>query len=185
MEVTREEQYSAIRFCFRLKDTSYETYAKLHQACGEDAVPRATVFRWFKDFKEGRVLCVKECGHGVTASAVTGVNINTAIHRAGWRLQHDNARPHVANHVMQFLAKFNITYVLHPTYSSDLAPCDFFLFPSLKAKLRGIRFEIYEAVLKKSEAILKDLRHVFEEWQQRCKKCIQLGRSRPTLKKNM
>ena len=81
---------------------------------------------------------------------------------------------------MQFLAKFNITCVPHPPYSPDLAPYDLFLFPSLKAKLWGIQFETSEAVLKKSEAILKDLaenglRHVLEEWQQRCKKCIQLG----------
>ena len=76
MEVTREEQYSAIRFCFRF--TASETYAKLQQANGEDALPCATVFRWFKDFKDGRVLCVKEGGPGVTPSAVTEVNINTA-----------------------------------------------------------------------------------------------------------
>ena len=66
-----------------------------------------------------------------------------------------------------------------PPYSPNLAPCDFFLFPSLKTKLQGICFETSEAVLKKSEAILKDLtknglRIVFEEWQQCCKKCIQL-----------
>ena len=93
------------------------------------------------------------------------------LYRAGWRLHHDNAQ----HHVMQFLVKFNI-----PHYSPNLAPCDFFLFPSLRAKLQSIRFETSEAVLKKSEAILKDLtknglHHVFEEWQQRCKKCIQLG----------
>ena len=69
MEVTREEQHSTKRFCFCLKHTASETYAKL---------PRATVFRWFKDFKDGRDLCVKEGGPGVTASAVTEVNINTA-----------------------------------------------------------------------------------------------------------
>ena len=76
-----------------------------------------------------------------------------------------------------------------PPYSPNLAPCDFFLFPSLKTKLQGNRFETSEAVLKKSEAILKDLtnnglHHVFEEWQQRCKKCIQLGGG-STLKKTM
>ena len=98
------------------------------------------------------------------------------LHRAGWRLHHDNAQPHA----MQFLAKFNITCVPHPPYSPDLAPCDFFLFPSLKAKRRGVRFETSEAVLKKSEAILKDLtknglHHVFEKWP-RCKRhsCIQI-----------
>ena len=81
---------------------------------------------------------------------------------------------------MQFFAKFNITCALHPPYRLDLALCDFFLFPSLKEKLRGIWFETSEAVLKKNEVILKDLtknglRHVFEEWQQCCKKRIQLG----------
>ena len=75
-----------------------------------------------------------------------------------------------------------------PPYSPNLDPCDFFLFPSLRIKLQGIRFETSEAVLKKSEAILKDLtknglHHVFEEWQQRCKKCNQLGGS--TLKRIM
>ena len=47
------------------------------------------------------------------------------LHRAGWRLHHDNARPHVANHVMQFLAKFNITSVPHPPYSPILLPVTF------------------------------------------------------------
>ena len=78
------------------------------------------------------------------------------IHWTGWRLHHNNAQPYVVNHIMQILVKFNITCVLHPPYSPDLAPCDF-LFPSLKAKLLGIQFETSEAVLKKSEAILKDL----------------------------
>ena len=96
------------------------------------------------------------------------------LHRAGRRLHHDNAQPHVANYVMLFLAKFNIT-ALQPQSCS----LDFSLLPSLKTKLQIIRFETSEAVLKKSEAILKDLtkndlHHVFEEWQQRCKKCIQL-----------
>ena len=75
-----------------------------------------------------------------------------------------------------------------PPYSHNLTPCDCYLSPSLKTKLQGIRFETSEAVLKKSEEILKDLtknglHHVFEEWQQCCKKCIQLGGS--TLKKTM
>jgi hypothetical protein len=31
--------------------------------------------------------------------------------------------------------------VSHPPYSPDLAPCDFALFPKLKMKLKGRRFE--------------------------------------------
>ena len=109
------------------------------------------------------------------------LQINDQLHRTGWRLHYDNAQPHVTNHIRQFFAKFNITCVLHLPSSPDLAPCDFFLFPSLKPKkLWGIQFETSEAVLK-SGTILKDLiknglRHVFGEWQQCCKMCIQLGR---------
>lgn len=49
-----------------------------------------------------------------------------------WKLHHDNARPHVARLVMDFLAKQKIEVIPHPPYSPDLAPCDFFLYPTLK-----------------------------------------------------
>ena len=38
MDVSREEQYSITRFCFHLKHTASETYAKLQQAYGEDVL---------------------------------------------------------------------------------------------------------------------------------------------------
>ena len=34
----------------------------------------------------------------------------------------------------------------HLFYSPDLSPCDFFLFPQLKKKLQGIRFDTVEAI---------------------------------------
>ena len=37
-----------------------------------------------------------------------------------------------------------IKTVSHPPYSSDLAPCDFWLFPKLKEKLSGCRYETIE-----------------------------------------
>jgi hypothetical protein len=40
-------------------------------------------------------------------------------------------------HVREFLAKHSIPVVSYPPYSSDLAPCDFFLFPRLKSTLKG------------------------------------------------
>jgi hypothetical protein len=39
------------------------------------------------------------------------------------------------------LAKHRIPVVLHPPYSPDLAPCDFFLFPRLKSILKGKQFQ--------------------------------------------
>jgi hypothetical protein len=34
----------------------------------------------------------------------------------------------------------------HPPYSPDLAPCDFFLFPKMKLKLKGRRFDWLEEI---------------------------------------
>ena len=35
----------------------------------------------------------------------------------------------------------------HPTYSPDLAPSDFFLFPNLKKDIRGLHFRSVEEVV--------------------------------------
>ncbi len=42
---------------------------------------------------------------------------------------------------LAFLNKKKIEIFPHPAYSPDLAPCDFWLFPQLKAVLRGQHFE--------------------------------------------
>jgi hypothetical protein len=39
-----------------------------------------------------------------------------------------------------FLAKHHITQVCQPSYSSDLAPCNFWLFPKLKSPFKCRRF---------------------------------------------
>jgi hypothetical protein len=38
----------------------------------------------------------------------------------------------------------------HPPYSPDLIPCDFFLFPKIKLKLKGHRFDIIEEIQDES-----------------------------------
>jgi hypothetical protein len=38
----------------------------------------------------------------------------------------------------------------HPPYSSDLAPCDFFLFPRMKGQKKGKRFADVREVKKKT-----------------------------------
>ena len=40
-----------------------------------------------------------------------------------------------------FLVKHQITQVTQPSYSPDLAACDFWLFPKLKSPLKGKRFQ--------------------------------------------
>ena len=45
-----------------------------------------------------------------------------------------------------------INTVPRPPYSPELAPCDFWLFPKLKEKLRGCR---YETIKEMKEAVTK------------------------------
>jgi hypothetical protein len=46
-------------------------------------------------------------------------------------------------------------------FNSDLAPCDFWAFPTMKRELRGKKFEV-----------INGLQHFFEKWAECCDKCI-------------
>jgi transposase len=52
-------------------------------------------------------------------------------------LHHGNAPAHASLLIRDFLANRNTTVLPQPSYSLDLAPADFFLFPKLKSKLKG------------------------------------------------
>ena len=54
-------------------------------------------------------------------------------------LHHNNASSHTSNRTIAFIGESNIEMVAHTPNSPDLAPCDYFLFPRLKAELRGVR----------------------------------------------
>jgi hypothetical protein len=47
--------------------------------------------------------------------------------------------------------------VPHLPYSADLAPCDFFLFPKMKLKLKGCWFVIIEEIQEESQRVLDTL----------------------------
>jgi len=73
-------------------------------------------------------------------------------------LLHDNAPAHKAASFCPFLTPKNVTTLCHSPYSTDLSPPDYFLFPKLKMKLKGLHYadvaEIQEAVtdeLKKAQ----------------------------------
>jgi len=46
---------------------------------------------------------------------------------------------------------------VHPLYSSDLAPCDFFLFPCMKGQMKGKRFPDVSEVKKKTLEVLNNI----------------------------
>ena len=48
---------------------------------------------------------------------------------------HDNAKPHVAKLVKEYLKSNGIIIIDHPPYSPDLAPSDFWLFDKIKTQL--------------------------------------------------
>jgi hypothetical protein len=54
----------------------------------------------------------------------------------------------------QFLAKHKMAVNPHPPFSHDLAPCDFFLFPKMKLKLKGRRFDTNEEIQVESQRVL-------------------------------
>jgi len=96
----------------------------------------------------------------------------------GWMLQHDNAPSHSSFLVRDFLAKHATTVLPLPSYSPDLAPAVFFLFPKLKSALKGRRFESIEAIKTNSLAHLRSIpKRVFQECfrilMKRWQRCIQ------------
>ena len=94
-----------------------------------------------------------------------------------WFLLHDNAPLHRAVAVQEFLARKQVCLLLHPPYSADLSPCDYFLFPKLKLPLKGRLFEdvqdIQAAVTSRLRAILQeDLQKSFQSMLDRATRCI-------------
>jgi hypothetical protein len=71
--------------------------------------------------------------------------------------------------VQQFLAKKIIPVITQPLYSPDLAPSDFWLFPTLKMGLKGTRFTTMEDIKLNVTAELRKIpkeafRRCFQQW---------------------
>ena len=58
--------------------------------------------------------------------------------------QYDNLWPHVAKVVKEILEALNWDVLLHPPYSSDIAPSDYHLFRSMAHGLAEQHFTSYE-----------------------------------------
>ncbi|XP_037898914.1 protein GVQW3-like [Glossina fuscipes] len=51
---TLVEQRICIKFCLRAKCSAAETLRMLQKAFGDEAMSQKNVYKWYKDFKEGR-----------------------------------------------------------------------------------------------------------------------------------
>jgi len=74
-----------------------------------------------------------------------------------WLLHHDNAPYHASILTQQFLTKNKMAVIPHRPDSPDLAPCDFFLFPKMKLKLKRRRFVTIEEIQAESQRVLDTL----------------------------
>ncbi|GBM84867.1 hypothetical protein AVEN_20893-1 [Araneus ventricosus] len=82
--------------------------------------------------------------------------VRSQLYQSGqWKLLHDNAHPHTAIRVRQFLATCKVTVLGHPPYSPDLAPADFFLLPRFKGVLKGLRFSDIAQIQQRVTTVLR------------------------------
>ncbi|GFS93291.1 uncharacterized protein TNCV_2697541 [Trichonephila clavipes] len=75
-----------------------------------------------------------------------------------WHLHHDNAPAHSSQLIHTFLAKHRITTIRQSPYSSDLAPCGFWLIPKLKTPLKGSHFESREEIMRNATTELNTIK---------------------------
>ena len=95
-------------------------------------------------------------------------------------LHHNNARPHCSAQTQDTMTCLKFTVVPHPSYSPDLVPSDFWLFPKLKGTLKGQHFssdvEVEAAVCKwissQPETFFID---GMNKWIERLKKCVAVN----------
>jgi len=85
MEERNFEQRCAITFCVKLRENGIETFNKLKQACGEHALSRSQVFKWYKAFPEGRE-SIKDEPRSGRPSTDNNVEIVGALVRSDRRL---------------------------------------------------------------------------------------------------
>jgi histone-lysine N-methyltransferase SETMAR len=92
-----------------------------------------------------------------------------------------NAPAHRAYATQLFLRENNLEVVSRAPYSPDLAPSDFWLFPTMKDTLRGRTFTsraaIASAILQWSKQTPTEaFAAAMELWRRRWEKCVRLQR---------
>ena len=95
-------------------------------------------------------------------------------------LHQDNAPCHKARTTLIEIDFLGFNLLEHPPYSPDLAPCDFRLFPEMKAKLRGIHFNTVEELQTAAKGIVKSFdtewyKQTFDKWVARHEKCVRVA----------
>jgi hypothetical protein len=98
--------------------------------------------------------------------------------RNSWILRHDSAPCDTSLAVSHFTLKNHIPAITRPPCSSDLAPCDFWLFLRPKKRLRGHHFASVEEFQQIATAGVRgmpeeDFRRFFHQWKDAWSKCVR------------
>jgi histone-lysine N-methyltransferase SETMAR len=93
-------------------------------------------------------------------------------------LHYDNAPVQNASGFAERLAEYEFVQFVHPPYSPDLAPCDFFLFGYLREQwmqsAHSTPGEPEQAIVRTIEDTLRQtLLDVFASWGKQLEKCIK------------
>ncbi len=96
-----------------------------------------------------------------------------------WILLEDNASVHTADDTVEFHCQVRMQRGQHPPYSPDLAPCDFFLFPLLKSKLRGRHFPDLNSLKAEVQQVLQKIpaerfARCFQDLKHRWEHCVEV-----------
>jgi hypothetical protein len=75
----------------------------------------------------------------------------------------DNSMWHNGHRVVDKLRRLNILRALHPSYSPDISPCDFWIFGDLKRKLKNCHLQGPEEILTAFQELTDNI--IFEEFQ--------------------
>ena len=87
---------------------------------------------------------------------------------------HDNAPAHKALSVCQFLTPQNMLQpFIPPPYSTDISPSEYFLFPKLKLKLKGLQFADVDRIQDELNNVQEEeFSAAFQKMHDRAKACI-------------
>jgi hypothetical protein len=82
----------------------------------------------------------------------------------------DTTLPAICRAVSSELHRASIPVIIQPPYSSDLAPSDFWLFPTLKMGFKGTRFATMGDIKSNAMAELRKIPkeafcRCFQQWQ--------------------
>ena len=139
------EQRANLKFCVKVEKKFAELVEKVRKIIGIDAnfttrmqaeelnTSKNTIWRILTEDLGKRKVCARFVSHQL------------------------NAPPQKTKKVNEFFMKKRISLINHPPHSPDLSPCDYFLFPKLKTKMKGAFYDDIPAIQVTVTEVLKNI----------------------------